>query len=190
MTSEDRDMSPINEEQNFSVTQRDATAGGILKQLDDIKSGIRNPPNAIAGIFSGNAREVRSALKDAEISAINVRKGMVDGLRRSVEIYVERHVAELGAAAQQELNRIFSQQQKEVMALDGQIFNAIFQRLTIQQASIESMVGLKEDQQKYALETIWKMTTNASEKLVETEAELIERLKASLKTYFDRIDKI
>lgn len=68
----------------------------VLAKIDAIKhQGFGPEPSIIESILSSAARDRKQAIEEARISAINVRKDLINSLSGAIAVYVDTHKADL-----------------------------------------------------------------------------------------------
>lgn len=68
----------------------------VLNKIENIRqTGFGPEPTTMETILSSGARERRRAIEEAKISAIKVRKDLIDSLSGAIAVYVDTHKADL-----------------------------------------------------------------------------------------------
>ncbi len=136
----------------------------VLNKIESIKQqGFGPEPSFLETVLSAGARERRQAIEDARISAIKVRKDLIDSLSGAIAVYVDTHKADLKVRGSTFVTASFSQQILNLTKIVEETITGMYEIYDKTYDDIQRIKNLTEEQKK---EIIFNAFARASKREV------------------------
>lgn len=124
----------------------------IFHRIEQVRQGFEPEPGFLEQLFSPSQRRKALAISEAQISAIQARKHLIDGLGECIKTYIDAHRGDLKIRGDAFILETFARLLRELTVIVEQAYVNFYEVYSTSAAKIDSIPRLT-DQMKQEVKT-------------------------------------